>query len=58
MYKAFILYAQLKEHLAMMTANDLLEFDEKTHIYKTTEKGLRFVKLYDQVGKYVSPVQK
>ena len=30
MYKAFISYAQLKEHLAMMLANDLLEFDEKT----------------------------
>jgi predicted transcriptional regulator len=50
MYKAFISYAQLKEHLTMMLANDLLEFDEKTQIYKTTEKGLSFAKLYDQVG--------
>jgi predicted transcriptional regulator len=58
MYKAFISYAQLKKHLAMMLANDLLEFDEKTQIYKTTEKGLSFAKLYDQVGQYVSPVQK
>jgi predicted transcriptional regulator len=36
----------------------LLEFDEKTQIYKTTEKGLSFAKLYDQVGQYESPVQK
>ena len=56
MYKAFISYAQLKEHLTMMLANDLLEFDEKTQIYKTTEKGLSLAKLYDQVGELVSPV--
>ena len=56
MYKAFISYGQLKEHLATMLANDLLEFDEKTQIYRTTEKGLSFAKLYDQVSEFVSPV--
>lgn len=42
MYRAFLSYAQLKEYLAMLTANDLLSNDT-SGIYRTTGKGLRFL---------------
>jgi predicted transcriptional regulator len=42
MYRAFLSYAQMKEYLAMLTANDLLSYDT-SGIYRTTDKGLRFL---------------
>jgi predicted transcriptional regulator len=41
MYRAFLSYAQLKEYLAMLTANDLLSYESS--VYRTTGKGLRFL---------------
>ena len=49
MYKAFLSYAQLKEYLAILTHNGLLSFDVGTQTFKTTEKGLRFLKAYGQL---------
>lgn len=49
MYKAFLSYAQLKEYLAILTHNGLLSFDVSTQTFKTTEKGLRFLKAYGQL---------
>ena len=39
MYGAFLSYKQLKDHLALLTENDLLRYDSLTLTYKTTEKG-------------------
>jgi predicted transcriptional regulator len=33
----------------------LLEYLEGEQVYKTTEKGSRFLKLYNQIGEYVAP---
>ncbi|MDQ3909890.1 MAG: winged helix-turn-helix domain-containing protein [Thermoproteota archaeon] len=49
MYKAFLSYAQLKEYLAILTHNGLLSFDDGTQTFKTTEKGLKFLKAYGQL---------
>jgi predicted transcriptional regulator len=49
MYKAFLSYAQLKEYLTILTHNGLLSFDVGTQTFKTTEKGLRFLKAYGQL---------
>lgn len=49
MYKAFLSYSQLKEYLAMLVENSLLEFEEGRQIYRTTEKGIRFLQMYAQV---------
>lgn len=54
MYKAFLSYAQLKEYLAVLIENGLLEYIEGEQIYKTTEKGNRFLKIYNQIGEYVA----
>ncbi|MBC8157276.1 hypothetical protein H7X64_03830, partial [Armatimonadetes bacterium] len=44
MYKAFLSYAQLKEYLSVLIENNLLEYLEGSQNYKTTEKGLNFLK--------------
>jgi predicted transcriptional regulator len=54
MYKAFLSYAQLKEYLAVLIENGLLEYIEGEQIYRTTEKGNRFLKIYNQIGEYVT----
>jgi predicted transcriptional regulator len=55
MYKAFLSYAQLKEYLTVLVQNGLLEYDERGQTYKTTDKGNRFLKIYNQIGEFVAP---
>jgi predicted transcriptional regulator len=50
MYKVFLSHDQLKEYLTVLTERDLLSYDEETQTFKTTEKGLRFLKTYTQMG--------
>ena len=57
MYKAYLSYAQLKEYLSILVGNGLLEYSEGELKYKTTEKGLRFMKTYSEIGDMVSPSQ-
>ncbi len=55
MYKAYLSYTQLKEYLSMLMENDLLAYEEGELTYRTTEKGLRFMKAYDQMGQMMVP---
>jgi predicted transcriptional regulator len=50
MYKAFLSYAQLKEYLSVLIENNLLEYLEGTKTFKTTEKGLNFLKMHNEMG--------
>jgi predicted transcriptional regulator len=50
MYKAFLSYAQLKEYLSVLIENNLLEYLEGSHIYKTNEKGLNLLKMHNEIG--------
>jgi predicted transcriptional regulator len=47
MYKALISYDQMREYVAILTEKDLLRYDEDTQTFKTTEKGLRFLYVYN-----------
>ncbi len=49
MYKVNLSYAQLKEYLIHLTESGLLRYDLESHSFKTTEKGLRFLRAYDQM---------
>ncbi len=49
LYKGFLSYAQMKEYLTVLTKTDLLSYDLDTHTFKTTEKGLRFLDIYNQM---------
>jgi predicted transcriptional regulator len=49
MYKAFLTHTQLQEYLAILIQNGLLEYLDRTKSYKTTEKGLKFLKIYEKM---------
>ncbi len=55
MYKAYLSYAQLKEYLSVLVENGLLEFEKGTQTYKTTSKGIQFLKTYSQIGGLIIP---
>jgi predicted transcriptional regulator len=50
MYSAFLSYQQLKEYLDILIENNLIEYLEGTQTYKTTEKGLSFLKMNNEIG--------
>jgi len=50
MYKAFLSYAQLKEYLSVLTENNLIEYLDVTQTFKTTQKGLNYLKMHNEMG--------
>jgi predicted transcriptional regulator len=50
MYKAFLSYNQTKEYLSVLTANNLIEYRDGTRKFRTTEKGLNYLKVYNEMG--------
>ena len=50
MYSAFLSYSQLKDYLDILIENNLIECLEGTQTYKTTEKGLNYLKMNNEIG--------
>ena len=50
MYTAFLSYNQLNEYLSLLTENNLIEYLDGTNKFKTTEKGLFFLKVNNEIG--------
>jgi len=55
MYSAFISFNQLKEYLSLLAENGLIQYEKETHIFRTTEKGLYFLKLQNKIDE-VAPI--
>jgi len=51
MFAAFLSYGQLKEYLSLLIETNLLEYLDGTNTYKTTEKGLHFLKMHNEIRK-------
>ena len=49
MYFAFLSFNQLKEYLSILIENNLIEYLEGTKKFKTTEKGLYYLKMHNQI---------
>ena len=50
MYNAFLSYNQLKDYLSVLIENNLIEYLDGTREFKTTEKGLNFLKMHNAIG--------
>ena len=50
MYKAFLSYNQVKGYLSVLIVNNLIEYLDGTRIFKTTEKGLNYLKMNNEIG--------
>ena len=53
MYKSFLSHSQLKEYLPVPIEHALLEYEDGTQKYRTTEKGLRLLKIYNQIEELI-----
>jgi predicted transcriptional regulator len=51
MYFAFLSYTQVHEYLSILIENNLIEYIDGTQTYKTTEKGLHFLKMHNEIRK-------
>jgi predicted transcriptional regulator len=49
MNKANLSHNQLQTYLLILIENDLLRYDGQTHTFKTTEKGITFLRACDQI---------
>ena len=45
MYKAYISFNQLREYLALLVENGLIEYEEGMRTYRTTETGIRLLQI-------------
>ena len=43
-------YNELKEYLSVLKENNRIEYNEGNQTYKTTEKGLNYLKMQNEMG--------
>ena len=53
MYHAFLSHDQMREYLTLLTESGLLNYDVYTRKFKTTEKGLKFLDIHNQMSDIV-----
>jgi predicted transcriptional regulator len=58
MYVSFLGYNQLKEYLSFLIENNLLEYLEGNRTFKTTEKGLKFLRMQNEIGELLQNYHK
>jgi predicted transcriptional regulator len=56
MYFAFLSYNQLNEYLSILIENNLVEYLDGTHTFKTTEKGLNYLNVYNEIRKLLPQI--
>jgi predicted transcriptional regulator len=52
-YRAFVPHEQMTEFLDILIGSELLRFNQEEHLYQTTEKGKKFLDMYNGVRKCV-----
>jgi predicted transcriptional regulator len=54
MYGAYLSYAQVKEYLEFLQGKELLMYEQGTQLYRLTEKGMHFLRAFDQISDMMS----
>ena len=54
MYSTYMAYESITPYIAMLIENELLNYDDQTRLFSTTEKGLRFLQLYNGMRQLVN----
>ena len=57
MYIAFLSYRQLKGYLSILIENNLIEYVDGDNKFKTTEKGLNFLKMHNEIEELLQILQ-
>jgi len=55
MYKAYLSFNQLREYLALLVENGLIEYQEGMQTYRTTEKGIKLLQLQNKLEE-IAPI--
>lgn len=50
MYKAVLSYDLMKQHLIFLAENNLIEYEQGMMTYRTTERGMRLLQLYNNIN--------
>jgi predicted transcriptional regulator len=53
MYGSFLSFAQINEYLSFLLKNALVSKNDATHMYTLTEKGARFLDMYEELAKLI-----
>ena len=53
MYAAFLSHHQIQFYLQMLVESKLIAKEQSSNVYKTTERGMQFLKLYKQLEGFV-----
>lgn len=51
MYRSYLSYTLTKKYVNFLMENHMVVYDEKMHRYKTTEKGKKFTRMYEEINK-------
>lgn len=58
MSRSSMSYHQVKLYFELIEANGLLEYEAQDSIFRTTDKGLAFLRVYGYMNAIVSPMVK
>jgi predicted transcriptional regulator len=53
-YDAFLTFLQVKKFMAVLTERNLVQYDRNTRTFKTTEKGIRLLHAYNELGEFMN----
>jgi predicted transcriptional regulator len=55
MYRSYLSFNQMREYLAFLVENGLIEYEQGLQTYRTTEKGMRVLHLQNKMDE-VAPI--
>ena len=54
MYEVQLSFTQIKEYIQYLQQNELVSYDKENRVFRTTTKGKKFLKLYNEMTELTS----